>query len=132
VFKAIWIEIEKFFLPKGTVKYASACKGNIEFKIDSTLLKSILIFTTLYLLNLVIGISVLVAHGNPLMESAFEYASALSTVGLSLGITSTSAPLAVIWTETVGMFLGRLEFIIILYAIAKLARDFKQFLQSNA
>ncbi len=131
VFKAIWIEIEKFFLPKGTVKYASACKGNIEFKIDSALLKSILIFTTLYMLNFVIGVGVLVAHGNPFMASAFEYASALSTVGLSLGITSTSAPMAVIWTETVGMFLGRLEFIVILYAIAKLARDFKQFLQSN-
>ncbi|MFW6262749.1 MAG: TrkH family potassium uptake protein [Thermotogota bacterium] len=131
VFKAIWIEIQKFFLPKGTIRYASACKGNIEYKIDSTLLKSILIFSTLYLLNYVIGVGVLVAHGNDLMSSAFEYASALSTVGLSLGITSTSAPDPVIWVQTIGMFLGRLEFIVILYAIAKLARDLKQYLQSN-
>ena len=131
IFKAIWIEIQKFFLPKGTVRYASACKGNIEFKIDSALLKSILIFSTLYFLNYVIGVGVLVAHGNELMESAFEYASALSTVGLSLGITSTTAPNAVIWVQTIGMFLGRLEFIVILYAIAKLARDFKQYLQSS-
>jgi trk system potassium uptake protein TrkH len=131
IFKAIWIEIQKFFLPKGTVRYASASKGNIEYEIDSTLLKNILIFSTLYFLNYVIGVSVLVAHGNDLMKSAFEYASALSTVGLSLGITSTSAPDAVIWVQTIGMFLGRLEFIVILYAIAKLARDFKQYLQSS-
>jgi trk system potassium uptake protein TrkH len=131
VFKAIWIEIQKFFLPKGTIRYASACKGNIEYKIDSNLLKSILIFSTLYFLNYIIGVGVLVAHGNDLMKSTFEYASALSTVGLSLGITNTSAPDAVIWVQTIGMFLGRLEFIVILYAIAKLARDFKQYLQSN-
>ena len=131
VFKAIWMEIQKFFLPKGTVRYASACKGNIDYKIDSTLLKSILIFSTLYLFNYIIGVGVLVAHGNNLMDSSFEYASALSTVGLSLGITNTSAPDAIIWVETIGMFLGRLEFIVILYAIAKLARDLKQYLQSS-
>ena len=129
--KLFRIEIQKFFLPKGTVRYASASKGNIEFKIDSTLLKNILIFSTLYFLNYVIGVAVLVAHGNDLMKSSFEYASALSTVGLSLGITSTSAPDAVIWVQTVGMFLGRLEFIVMLYAIAKLARDLKQYLQAN-
>jgi len=131
VFKAIWMEIQKFFLPKGTVRYSSACKGNIEYKIDSDLLKSILIFSTLYFLNYVIGVGVLVAYGNDFMTSAFEYASALSTVGLSLGITSRSAPDPVIWVQTIGMFLGRLEFIVILYAIAKLARDFKQYLQSK-
>jgi len=131
IFKAIWMEIQKFFLPKGTVKVHTACKGNIEYKIDSNLLKSILIFSTLYLLNYVIGIGVLVAHGNDLMTSAFEYASALSTVGLSLGITNTAAPSVVIWTETIGMFLGRLEFIVILYAIAKIARDLKQYSQST-
>ncbi|HOO32157.1 MAG TPA: TrkH family potassium uptake protein [Thermotogota bacterium] len=131
IFKAIWIEIENFFLPKGTVRDHRAWKGNVEYKIDSDLLRNILIFTTLYVLNYTVGVVVLVAHGHDFMTAAFEYASALSTVGLSLGITSTSAPDAVIWTETIGMFLGRLEFIIILYAIAKIFRDLKQYLQSG-
>jgi trk system potassium uptake protein TrkH len=103
----------------------------VEYKIDSNLLKNILIFTVLYVLNYTVGVAVLVAHGHDFMTAAFEYASALSTVGLSLGITSTAAPDAIIWTETIGMFLGRLEFIIILYAIAKIFRDLKQYLQSG-
>jgi trk system potassium uptake protein TrkH len=130
IFKAIWIEIQNFFLPKGAVKDYRAWKGNTEYKIDSNLMRSILIFTTLYLINYSVGVAVMLAHGYDFMTAAFEYASALSTVGLSLGITSTSAPDAIIWTETIGMFLGRLEFIIVLYAIAKIIRDLKQYLQS--
>ncbi len=131
IFKAIWMEIQHFFLPKGSVKEFNACKGNKELKIDNFLLKNILIFSTLYFLNYIIGVTVMVAHGHSLSSSAFEYASALSTVGLSLGITNPGAPDILIWTETIGMLLGRLEFVVILYALAKLIRDIKQYLFSK-
>ena len=47
------------------------------------------------------------AYGNPLPDSLFEYASSLSTVGLSIGVTSADAPVGLLWTQIVGMFLGR-------------------------
>jgi trk system potassium uptake protein TrkH len=58
-----------------------------------------------------------------LHEALFEYASAQGTVGLSLGVTSPSAPRLVLWTEIVGMFLGRLEFFVVFISLAKIARD---------
>jgi len=66
---------------------------------------------------------ILLGHGYSVMDSLFEFASALSTVGLSVGITTPNAPISVLWTETVGMFLGRLEFMVVLYALAKMFRD---------
>jgi trk system potassium uptake protein TrkH len=53
----------------------------------------------------------------------FEFGSALGTVGLSIGLISPEAPTGIIWTQTIGMFLGRLEFFIILYAGIKLVKD---------
>ncbi len=131
IFKSILIEVQRFFLPKGAVKHHVAWKGNYMYKIDDALLRSVLIFTTLYFLNYAIGVGVMVSYGNDLMTSAFEYASALSTVGLSLGITNPGAPYPIIWTETIGMFLGRLEFIVVLYALAKIFRDLRQFYSSQ-
>ncbi|HRW91702.1 MAG TPA: TrkH family potassium uptake protein [Thermotogota bacterium] len=126
VFKAIWVEIQLFFLPKGTVKHFQVYKGAKKIPLDDALLKNILLYFTLYFLTFAVGVGWLASYGHDLKSSAFEFASALSTVGLSVGITSTSAPLSIIWVETTGMFLGRLEFIVILYAIAKLVRDLKQ------
>lgn len=51
------------------------------------------------------------------------FAGSLKIVGLSVGVTLPDAPAAVLWTETAGMFLGRLEFFTILIGIAKIAAD---------
>lgn len=76
-----------------------------------------------------VGVFVLLGYGYNLKDSLFEYASALSAVGLSTGITAPDAPLGVIWIETLGMYLGRLEFFAIFYAIIKLFKDIKEFLK---
>jgi trk system potassium uptake protein TrkH len=44
---------------------------------------------------------------------------------LSIGVTSPNAPPAVLWAETVGMALGRLEFTVVFYGIAKIFKDIK-------
>lgn len=80
-------------------------------------------FASLYLLTLVVGTAVIAAHGYSLSDALFEFASAQGTVGISVGVTSATAPPLVLWTEIVGMFLGRLEFLIVFVAIAKVARD---------
>jgi trk system potassium uptake protein TrkH len=59
----------------------------------------------------------------------FEYASTLSTVGLSVGLTAPDAPNNILWLQTIGMYLGRLEFFVILYAIMKLFKDIKDIIK---
>lgn len=56
----------------------------------------------------------------------FEIASCLSTVGLSYGVTSTSASNITLWTMSIAMFLGRLEFLVVLSTIFKWYKDIKK------
>jgi trk system potassium uptake protein TrkH len=65
----------------------------------------------------------LCACGFSLKESLFEFASAIGTVGLSVGVTSAQMPDAALWAQTLAMFLGRLEFIVVIVSLLKLGRD---------
>lgn len=82
-------------------------------------------FVFIYMLLYMVGVSIMLAHGYPLKDSMFEFASSIGTVGLSVGITSATTPPLVLWTQTIGMFLGRLEILIIFYAASKLFKDIK-------
>lgn len=52
-----------------------------------------------------------------LLEAMFEFASALGTVGLSVGITSPAAGAGTLIVEMCGMILGRLEIFIVLIGL---------------
>jgi len=80
-------------------------------------------FLMIYLVVLVIGTLIISSFGHSLENSLFEFASALGTVGLSVGITGYNAHPMILWTSTIGMFLGRLEFYVIFIAIAKIYID---------
>ena len=77
----------------------------------------------LYLIILSVGTGILTAHENTLQASLFEYVSALSTVGLSVGITQESAAAGVLWAEAVGMLLGRLEITVVVVGFLRIVRD---------
>ena len=85
-------------------------------------------FVWLYLAVYVVGSGILCASGYSIDESLFEYASALSTVGLSIGVTSPDAPPGILWTEIIGMFLGRLEFFPAIVGLVKIYRDAREFI----
>lgn len=57
----------------------------------------------------------------------FEFASALSTVGLSVGITAYDASPVIHWTASAGMLLGRLEIYVVFIAAARMAADGREF-----
>ncbi len=82
-------------------------------------------FLMVYILTLIIGTLIFTVYGYSITDSLFEFASALGTVGLSVGITGYSAPGLILWTSTIGMFLGRLEFYVIFVAIARVIADSK-------
>lgn len=82
-------------------------------------------FILLYLMVFALGSFVLSCFGYPLADCMFEFSSALGTVGLSTGITAYDAPAAVLWTETAGMLLGRLEIYVVFLAVIRTAGDAK-------
>ena len=79
----------------------------------------------MYLVAYVLGVLILCACGYGLGDSLFEFASAIGTVGLSVGVTSPQMPDAALWAEILAMFLGRLEFIVVVVGLLKLGRDFR-------
>lgn len=82
-------------------------------------------FLMTYVVVLVFGTLVFTGFGFSLRDSLFEFASALGTVGLSVGITGYDAHPVILWTSTFGMFFGRLEFFVIFIALARLVIDGK-------
>ena len=82
-------------------------------------------FIGVYLCVFMLGTMVLCMCGFDIGDSMFEFASALGTVGLSVGITSYDASPAVLWTETAGMFVGRLEIYVVFVAAVQLGREIR-------
>ena len=88
-------------------------------------------FLLLYLLVFGLGTCILTFCGNSIGDSMFEFSSALGTVGLSVGITAYNASPLVLWTETAGMFVGRLEIYVVFLALFQVVRDVKNRVTPN-
>jgi trk system potassium uptake protein len=118
----IW-EIKRFFLPTAAVMECPVWEGDRKVFLDQTKARRVGIFVFLYLLTYVLGVLVLAACGYSMRDSLFEFASALGTVGLSVGVTSPDMPGIALWAEIIAMFLGRLEFMAVIVSAIKLGRD---------
>lgn len=93
-------------------------KAQGKAKIDEALCSDTLGFVGCYLLLFIAGaLSLTLTAGCGLTEAMFEFASALGTVGLSIGLTGTTTNGATLIVEMIGMVLGRLEIFIVLTGI---------------
>lgn len=126
----IW-NVKGFFLPPNVIREEYIYRPNGKYYVSKNHIVEIGSFITLYLIAYILGVLVLLVYGYPLQDSLFEFASALGTVGLSVGITSPNAPVGVLWVQIVGMMLGRLEFFVVFYAGVKMFRDIKLMLQNK-
>lgn len=79
-------------------------------------------FISIYMVILMIGTLIIQSFGYNLQDSLFEFASSLSTVGLSTGITGKGAHPIILLTSIFGMFLGRLEFYVVYIGLASIFR----------
>ncbi len=120
--------IVRFTLPRNVVRRIVVWKGDKEKIVDESMIREIILVFSLYFLTYITGVIILTLYGFNLQNSMFEFASAISGVGLSCGITQPSLYPGALWTLTVGMFLGRLEFLVVIYAVSKLLRDISKFL----
>jgi trk system potassium uptake protein TrkH len=126
----VW-EFRRRLLPRGAVTEPDAWKGEQRVFISDSQLRQVAIFVFLYLAVFFIGSGIIAAHGYSLQDSFFEFASALGTVGISVGVTTADAPAGVLWVEMGAMFLGRLEFFAIAVGLAKVFSDLPTLLSSN-
>lgn len=82
-------------------------------------------YILLYIIIMVVGgflISVVEKGAFRFDQSLFEFSSALSGTGFTVGLTA-NASVASMWILNVGMFAGRLEILAIYYAIFRIFRD---------
>jgi trk system potassium uptake protein TrkH len=122
--KSVAWEIRSHLLPRSAVQENYIWRGESKFYVNSEHIKEAGNYFFIYVGTYIIGVLIFLAYGYAFRDSLFEFASALGTVGLSVGITRPDAPAGILWTEMAGMFLGRLEFFVIIYSLLKIFRDF--------
>lgn len=123
LYRALVWEVKKMLLPENAVTEADYWQGERRRFFNDSQIRTIALFVFLYLVLFTVGVTITAAYGYSVSESLFEYASTLSTVGLSIGVTSADAPVGLLWTQIIGMFLGRLEFFTVFIGLISLFRD---------
>ncbi|MFO7814567.1 MAG: TrkH family potassium uptake protein [Halanaerobiales bacterium] len=123
IFKSIYWEIKGYFLPEDIVRKNYIWRGEKRIEVKSNYVMEAANYVVLYMFTYFMGVLIFLSQGYNLSDSMFEFASALGTVGLSVGVTAADAPPLILWTETFGMFLGRLEFFVIFFAVIKIFKD---------
>jgi trk system potassium uptake protein TrkH len=124
-FKSIWWNIKEQLSHQKTIRTRFINRIGTRTIVSKDEIVQNHSFLMVYVLALITGTLIFTFYGFNITDSLFEFASALGTVGLSVGITGFGAPNAILWTSTIGMFLGRLEFYVIFVAIARIGNDLK-------
>jgi trk system potassium uptake protein TrkH len=123
VWKLVVWEIRRALIPRTAIMERPIWEGNRRIFVDDARVRLVAVFIFLYLGIYGIGAMILCVCGFSLSDSLFEFASAIGTVGLSVGVTSAKMPDVALWAMTIAMFLGRLEFFVVIISLIKLGRD---------
>ena len=110
--------LKRKLVPGRLVDTPTYTKAQGKAKIDDTLCSDTLGFVGCYLLLFIAGaLAMTLTAECGLTEAMFEFASALGTVGLSIGLTGPATGSATLIVEMIGMIMGRLEIFIVLTGI---------------
>ncbi len=110
------------FMPEHMVNKPAVYRPDGKVTITNDLYLEASNYALTFITILMFGTSILILAGYGLKEALFEFSSALGTVGLSVGVTGINTPSYVLWTMTVGMFLGRLEIFVVFYSILNIVK----------
>ncbi len=125
LFRALMTDAIGRIRPKGAISETEIWQGDQRHFVTANQIHQAALYLFLYLMLFLIGGAVMMSYGYPLQDSLFEYASTLGTVGLSIGVTAADAPVGVLWTQIVGMFLGRLEIFTVFVGVVCFLRDLR-------
>lgn len=132
LWKGLRSDVADLFLPAKAVYEEVVWVGSQQRLLAEDDLRKAVSYVALYLFTWLAGGCAIAAYGHPLAESLFEFASALGTVGLSVGVTAPGAADGQLWIEIAGMLLGRLEFLVLFAGVIKIGRDLRLFLSLAA
>ena len=125
LYRSLLWDLQHQLKPDQAVGEPSLWQSNSRQFLKDREIRQTAVFVFLYLVTFALFSLVIAAHGYALDASLFETASAMSTVGLSVGVTAPDAPATLLWTETLAMFLGRLEFFTVFIGLLRLLRDIR-------
>jgi trk system potassium uptake protein len=110
VFKGLIMDVKKLLTSERNLKVYKYhhIKDHI---LEDGLVRSSAIIICCYIVMFTIGTLIGAYYGYPLSSAAFESASVAGNVGLSIGVTTPSMPLALKIYDIFAMYLGRLEFL---------------------
>lgn len=101
-----------------------------DISLDETTVRSAMLIVIAYITSFTLTTITGVICGYPLGDAAFEAASVTGNVGLSIGVTSASMPLAMKINYILVMWLARLEFMstlaLVAYVAAKARKTWKK------
>ncbi|WP_018659600.1 TrkH family potassium uptake protein [Allofustis seminis] len=127
IIRIAWMNIKKRFLPKNQVQVETYYKVQGKQVIDADVVSDTFGYFGLYLLVYLVGSTIIALDSNVNLSHAFfEFASSLSTVGLSAGVTNPNSPTITLIVEIVGMILGRLEIYVLLLGVHLTVQQLKR------
>lgn len=117
MYKNFIFGLKRRFMPERTVNEAHIYNAEGKVYLSNKYMEEIGRFISVYIALYFIGTLLLTFAGIPLEKAMFEFASALGTVGLSIGVTVPGTSYYILFIEMAGMMLGRLEIFIVLVSI---------------
>jgi trk system potassium uptake protein len=121
---AAW-EVRKAFMPRHIVNEPAIWHGQNRSLLSDQQVRQTAVFVVMYVFLYLVASGVVMAHGYSMQESLFEVASALGTVGLSVGVTQADMPVTLLLTKSLVMLLGRLEILTLVIGLLKIGTDFR-------
>ncbi|MDD8049213.1 MAG: potassium transporter TrkG [Thomasclavelia sp.] len=120
VLKNLWRNIKLKVLPDRSVLLCHYNRGVENEVLSDDRVEEASTYAQTYLIIYVIG-TILLSYfaGCSILKGAFEFASSLGTVGLSIGVTSIHTSSICLIIEIIGMILGRLEIFAIFKVFAR-------------
>ena len=125
VLKGIYYSIKESILNARVITTHHIYRIGEKYELKEDEIRATSSYVLFYLILFLFGSLIFTLYGYNLQDAMFEFSSAISTVGLSVGITSYDASKVILWTAIVGMFLGRMEIMVVFKAILRVRIDIR-------
>ena len=125
VLKGIYYSIKESILNARVITTHHIYRIGEKYELKDDEIRATSSYILFYLILFLFGSLIFTLYGYNLQDAMFEFSSAISTVGLSVGITSYDASKVILWTAIVGMFLGRMEIMVVFKAILRVRIDIR-------
>lgn len=124
IFKSVWWNIKRALLP-GSIVFPRTYHHIIKKTVTDRRMMDIYVFASVYIVTILASTLIIASYGHHLESSLFECTSAVSTTGMSSGLTSHDLQSGAKIILILDMWVGRIEIIPLLIFFASLSRKFR-------